>query len=112
MVSTALFQRIHARIARERGRATDYTCFCGLRAAEWALIGHRSDYPVPAPNRRGYRHVNDDPRAYQAMCLACHKLHDRDSHEVQVERYEFADAFSMFVRGQITPSEFRARIAA
>lgn len=62
--NTPEYQRIHARVKREKGNAQQYRCIwkCGRTAHDWAWLHHL------------------DPRdwqSYRPMCGKCHRVYDR-----------------------------------
>jgi hypothetical protein len=52
---------MHARIGKERGKATEHICACGNQAKEWALIRGEDD---------------QDVMSYTPLCYSCHKRYD------------------------------------
>lgn len=66
------YEAVHARLFRERGSATDYTCTCGMPSDEWAY-----DHLDPNERRRSDTHpYSTDLTHYRALCRSCHRTED------------------------------------
>lgn len=92
------YQRIHARLYRERGAASGFSCSCGSPAKEWAY-----QYSAGASEKRSRKGspYSDDPEDYAPMCTACHQKFDIASDPIQAARRSKAN--------RSVPSEVRAR---
>lgn len=67
------YSGIHAKLRREHGPASTWTCECGDLAAQWAYL--HGD-PHEQVNAFGIK-FSSDPTYYRAMCRRCHAIFDR-----------------------------------
>jgi hypothetical protein len=68
------YSQAHLRLKTDRGRADQYECIsCGGQAREWAYMGDGSDALTDDLGRL----YSTDQTAYEPMCVACHRRHDR-----------------------------------
>lgn len=87
------YSAAHARVTRERGRASEYVCTCGAPATDWGY-----DYTDPDEwvDENGFRYSGDTSR-YVPMCRSCHRIADH-------ERVKKAlDLLRLWERGLIAP---------
>jgi hypothetical protein len=64
------YEQVHQRLRKERGRAAEYPCPCGVQAQDWALIGEGR---WSSPNGHPF---TDDLDAYEPRCKKCHSALD------------------------------------
>lgn len=70
----------HIRVTRDRGRASDYNCRCGVPAEDWAY-DHADPNELSEYDGRGAgrtRVYSADSWHYLPMCRACHRAFDRE----------------------------------
>lgn len=71
--ATVGYEQAHLRLKNDRGPASASECFtCGDRAAEWAYMGGD-----PNEISEGRSVYSLDQSRYEAMCVPCHRRHDR-----------------------------------
>lgn len=85
------YKTMHTKLARKRGRASNYECPCGAQAKHWCLVTPKDASTL----RQGTVSTWDKPLTYSldiwdymALCVSCHKYLDR--HGIIVHDWERA----------------------
>lgn len=69
------YNRVHARVRRDRGTAKRHLCDCGNQAYDWASIKNT---------------CMDNPDNYKPMCKKCHRRYDgfveENHHSAKLDR--------------------------
>lgn len=79
---TITYQGAHARVQRERGKASLYRCRCGRQAEQWAYSHADYDAASDATGRDAGKPFSTSPAHYTPMCGRCHRLFDRARHRM------------------------------
>lgn len=66
------YHHLHTNLARQRGKASSYSCACGAPATQWAY--DHSD-PDEITDERG-RVYSTDVSRYVPLCIPCHRKLD------------------------------------
>lgn len=101
----------HARVARSRGKASEYLCdLCPRRASDWAY-----NYTDPEELAEDGRPYSLDVTRYAPMCKSCHRLHDFEKDPAMRARLLGASAHSHVARAALaekirTDPDFAERV--
>ena len=69
------YRQAHVRIQKDRGRAAEHLCSCGVQAKYWAYQ-HSDPDALRDDKARPY---SLDPGHYAPMCARCHRQYDIDN---------------------------------
>lgn len=101
----------HARVARSRGKASEYLCdLCPRRASDWAY-----NYTDPEELAEDGRPYSLDATRYAPMCKSCHRLHDFEKDPAMRERFLGGSAHAHVARAALaekirTDPDFSERV--
>ena len=103
------YKAAHRRLDLRRGKASEYTCSCGDKAEQWALLSMDADVLYKQINQRDRNKVYSlNPDDYEPMCRACHMAYDKKAKGHVIQRFGDCVEVSLSQRARTSDHDYDA----